>query len=76
MARLFFDVVSPKTRQFDFIGTYFASIEEARSTAELLSIDLGCTAEDTWRGAEVQVLDPSGKRVFACPVLDMDADAA
>ena len=68
MSRLFFDIVGPNVRQFDFTGTSYAGLEQARAAAELLSIDLGCAVDTPWLGAEVQVRDAAGARLFTCPV--------
>ena len=68
MARLFFDIVGPNARQFDFSGASYAGLDQARAAAELLSIDLGCDVDTPWLGAEVQVRDAAGAHLFTCPV--------
>jgi len=63
MSRLFFDIVAPNVRQFDFSGASYAGLEQDRAAAELLSIDLGC-AVDTPRigAAAVQLPGPEPAR--------------
>jgi hypothetical protein len=68
MSRLFFDIVGPNVRHFDFSGRSYAGLEQARAEAELLSIDLGCPVDTPWLGAEVQVRDEAGAQLFSCPV--------
>jgi hypothetical protein len=71
MARLFFDVVGPNTRQLDFSGSYYEKLEQAQAAAELFSLDLACPVDTPWLGAEVQVRDAAGTQLFACLVPDL-----
>lgn len=71
MTRLFFDLVGPKTRSFDFHGRYVRDTQEAEEHAQVLSMDLSCTDSEDWRGAEVEVRDVSGRRLFSVPVLEL-----
>jgi len=68
MSRLFLDIVGPTVRQFDFSGAMYPGLDQARAAAELLSLDLGCDVDSPWLGAEVQVRDATGARLFVCPV--------
>jgi hypothetical protein len=68
MARLFFDIVGPNTRQLDFTGSYYEELGQAQAAAELFSLDLACPVDTPWLGAEVQVRDASGAHLFTCPV--------
>ena len=75
MSRLFLDIVGPNDRQFDFSGAMYPGLDQARAAAELLSLDLGCDVDSPWLGAEVQVRDASGARLFACPVPNLNEAA-
>jgi hypothetical protein len=71
MTRLFFDLVGPKTKSFDYQGRYFRDTEEAHEHARVLSLDLSCTETDEWRGGEVEVRDDAGHRLFSVPVVEL-----
>jgi hypothetical protein len=75
MSRLFLDIVGPNVRQLDFSGAMYPGLDQARAAAELLSLDLGCDVDSPWLGAEVQVRDASGARLFACPVPNLNEAA-
>ncbi len=71
MTRLFFDLVGPKAKSFDFHGRYFSDPKEAHEHAQVLSLDLSCTDTEDWRGGEVEVRDVTGKRLFSVPVVEL-----
>jgi hypothetical protein len=71
MTRLFFDLVGPTTKSFDYHGRYFHHPEEAHEHAQVLSLDLSCTDTEEWRGAEVEVRDVAGHRLFSVPVVEL-----
>jgi hypothetical protein len=71
MTRLFFDLVGPNDRSFDFHGRYFRDPQEAHEHAQVLSLDLSCTDDEDWRGAEVEVRDVTGRRLFSVPVVEL-----
>ena len=54
MTRLFFDLVGPNDRSFDFHGRYFSDPQDAREHAQVLSMDLSCTDTEEWRGAKLK----------------------
>ena len=76
MTRLFFDVVGPKGRSFDFHGRYFRNTDDAHEDAKILSLDLSCSDQGDWQDAEVQVRDAAGNRLFSVPVQELEAMAA
>jgi len=76
MTRLFFDLHGPKARCYDFRGDTFQNIEDARVTAEMLSLDVGCSDDSgQWQGAEVQVRNVRGELVLSIAVPTPDASA-
>jgi len=66
MTRLFFDVVGQNVRAFDFHGRYFRDPNDAHEHAKLMSLDLGCSQAE---GAEIQVRDTNGQRLFTVPIV-------
>ena len=76
MTRLFFDVVGPKGRSFDFHGRYFRNTDDAHEDAKILSLDLSCSDQGDWQNAEVQVRDAAGNRLFSVPVQELEASIA
>jgi hypothetical protein len=71
MTRLFFDLVGPDDRSFDFHGRYFRDPKDAHEHAQLLSLDLSCTDIEKWHHAEVQVRDAFGSRLFSVPIIEI-----
>jgi hypothetical protein len=71
MTRLFFDLVGPTAKSFDYHGRYFRDPQEAHEHAQVLSLDLSCTDTEDWRGAEVEVRDVAGHRLFSVPVVEL-----
>jgi hypothetical protein len=67
--RLFFDVLTPEARSYDFSGRDFPSAEDARSVAELIATDLGCSATNDYAGSRIQVSNAAGETLFAIPIL-------
>jgi hypothetical protein len=71
MTRLFFDLVGPKTKSFDYHGRYCRDTDDAREHAQVLSLDLSCNDTEDWRGAQVEVRDDAGQRLFSVPVVEL-----
>jgi hypothetical protein len=69
--KLFFDVVGPTDRSFDFRGAMFRCAEQAQRTAEMLSLDLAFAENSPWIGARVEVLDEIGNCLFQIPVREL-----
>ena len=76
MNRIFFDVAKDTRILYDYQGREFEQPEQARKFAELVALDLGCTAEIDWTTAEVQVRNVSGRRLFSIPIGAPDQIAA
>ena len=68
MKRFFFDVAARTHLQRDYQGRVFERPEQARELAELIALDLECSDDGSWAGAEVQVHTDSGVRLFSVPV--------
>jgi len=75
MNRFFFDVAAKTYIQYDYRGREFSDPNEARSFAELLALDMGCT-DDQDRAAEVQVRNVRGEQLFAVPIPQSNLIAA
>jgi hypothetical protein len=75
MTRYFFDVAAPTGVHYDYSGRFLRSLDEARELAELIVMDVGCSA-DLPRGTEVQVRDQAGLKLFWLPVLPAEVMAA
>ena len=75
MNRFFFDVAAKTYVQYDYRGREVSDLNEARSFAELLALDMGCT-DDQDRAAEVQVRNIRGEQLFAVPILQPTLTAA
>jgi hypothetical protein len=75
MNRFFFDVASKTYVQYDYRGREFSDPDAARSFAELVALDMGCT-DDQDRAAEVQVRNVRGEQLFAVPILQSTLIAA
>ena len=68
MKRFFFDVAIQSAIQYDFRGKDLATAEEARELAELIALDIECTAENNVTAFEVQVRNITGDSLFNVPV--------
>ncbi len=66
--RLFFDVLSPNSRSYDYQGREFMRPEEAAQMAELIAADLGVSDTDDWIGSLVQVRTAANEMLFSIPV--------
>jgi hypothetical protein len=75
MKRFFFDVAAESYVQYDYRGREFERPKEALELAELIALDLECTDVD-WSGAEVQVRNVGGNRLFSIPIREPDLIAA
>ena len=73
MTRYFFDVANKSYVHYDYSGREFGRPEEARDLAELIALDLECTDADDLVGAEVQVRNVRGERLFSVPVRELMA---
>jgi hypothetical protein len=69
MQLLFFDIVSPKCRSYDYHGRKFSSPEDAAELAETIAMDLGCSETADWAGSQVQVRTATGDMLFFAPVV-------
>jgi hypothetical protein len=76
MKRYFFDLASPKRREFDFQGCEFANPETAYHQAELLALDLCIEAGGKWSGWSVEVRNILGRQLFAVSVPDSELAVA
>jgi hypothetical protein len=76
MKRFFFDVAAKTYVQYDYRGREFAKPEDARELAELIALDLECSDRNDWAGAEIQVRNVGGDRLFSVPVRSSDLIAA
>ena len=69
MQLLFFDVVSPECRAYDYHGRNFTKPEDAAELAETIALDLGCSETSDWIGSQVQVRTTAGEMLFFAPVV-------
>jgi hypothetical protein len=76
MKRYFFDVAISSYVQYDFRGRDLERPEQAREMAELIALDIECTEGDELAGAEVQVRNIGGQKLFAVPVGEAELIAA
>ena len=70
MNRYFFDVASKSYVQYDYRGRDLERPEQAREMAELIALDIECTDDDVSTGAEVQVRNVGGQKLFSIPIRD------
>jgi hypothetical protein len=75
MNRFFFDVAAKTHVQYDYRGREFSDPDAARSFAELVALDMGCT-NDQDRATEVQVRNIRGEQLFAVPIPQSNLIAA
>ena len=76
MKRFFFDVWCKTHTEYDYQGRDFAQPQHAHEWAELLALDLGCSNDGGWAGAEVQVRDAIGSVLLAVPIQNSELIAA
>jgi hypothetical protein len=68
MKRYFFDLAVRSYVQYDYQGRDLERPEQAREMAELIALDIECTEGDELAGAEVQVRNIGGQKLFSVPV--------
>jgi hypothetical protein len=73
MRHFFFDVVAKSSRSYDYHGQTLSTSTEARDVAETLALDLACSESDDWAGAEIQVRNETGEKLYSVSVLSSDA---
>lgn len=76
MNRYFFDVAARSYVQYDFRGRDLDRPEQARELAELIALDIECTDVDGLSGAEVQVRNVGGQKLFSVPIREPNLIAA
>ena len=76
MKRYFFDVTANAHVQYDYRGREFWKPEDARELAELIALDLECSNEGDWKGAEVRVHNVRGDRLFSVAIREPELAAA
>jgi hypothetical protein len=69
MKRCFFDIVSTRSRSYDYSGCNYSSPEDAARAAELFALGLGCSETNDWIGSQVQVRTVAGDMLFSVPVV-------
>jgi hypothetical protein len=67
--RLFFDIINKESPSYDFHGCDFGRTEDAAQTAQLIAAGLGCSETADLDGAQVQVSNAAGERLFSVPIL-------
>jgi hypothetical protein len=70
MNKYFFDVASKSYVQYDYRGRDLERPEQAREMAELIALDIECTDSEGLVGAEVQVRNIGGQKLFGVLVRD------
>jgi len=73
MNRYFFDVAAKSYVQYDYRGRDLTRPELAREMAELIALDIECTESDMPAGAEVQVRNIGGQKLFSVPIRELVA---
>lgn len=68
--QIFFDVLGPQSRLYDFRGRYFDKPENAADVAELFALDLANSDTEDWEGAQIQARNVAGDTLFTVPVLN------
>jgi hypothetical protein len=76
MKRFFFDLSNSTHNQYDYHGREFERLEEAHELAELIALDLQCSASENWEGFEVKVRNTIGNCLISIPVQAPDLLAA
>jgi len=67
MKRLFFDIVGPNKRDYDYSGRNFSTLEKAYELAEFMAHDLAVSSDEC-NGWCVSVYSPEGNVIFSIPV--------
>ena len=70
MNRYFFDVAGKSDVQYDYRGRELERPDQAREMAELIALDIECIDSDGLAGAEVQVRNVGGQKLFSVPIRD------
>jgi hypothetical protein len=68
MKRYFFDLAIKSYVQYDFQGRDLEQPDQAREMAELIALDIECTEGEEMGGAEVQVRNIGGQKLFSVPI--------
>ena len=68
MIKYFFDLATKSYVQYDYRGRDLERLELAREMAELIALDIECTEGDELAGAEVEVRNIVGQKLFSVPV--------
>jgi hypothetical protein len=68
MKRYFFDLAIKSHVQYDFQGRDLERPDQAREMAELIALDIECTEGEELGGAEVQVRNVGGQKLFSVPI--------
>lgn len=68
--QIFFDVLGPQSRLYDFRGQYFDKPESAADVAKLIALDLANSETEDWEGTQIQVKNAAGDTLFSVPVLN------
>jgi hypothetical protein len=76
MIKYFFDLATKSYVQYDYRGRDLERPELAREMAELIALDIECTDGDDFAGAEVQVRNIGGQKLFSVPVRETELIAA
>lgn len=76
MIKYFFDVAIKSYVQYDYRGRDLERLEQAREMAELIALDIEYTDGDDLAGAEVQVRNIGGQKLFSVPVREPELIAA
>ena len=66
--QVFFDVLSPQSKLYDYQGRHFDKLEQVADMAELIAIDLENSDTDDWTGSQIQAKDIKGQTLFTIPV--------
>ncbi len=66
--QVFFDVLSPLSKLYDYQGRHFDKLEQVADMAELIAIDLENSDTDDWTGSQIQAKDVKGQTLFTIPV--------
>jgi hypothetical protein len=67
MRRYFFDVFSQTSIRYDYQGREFLTPDDARTFAELVALDMGCS-DDSEPAEEIQVRNVRGEHLFSVEI--------
>ena len=76
MNRYFFDVATNSSMHYDYKGRELERPDQARDMAELIALDIECIDGDNSSGAEVQVRNAGGQKLFTISIRDCSLQAA